>query len=63
MENKIVYKCTGNCGGVSFHQGTCTENDCTYHAHKLTPVEQCDNCAALTAKDNRPHACEMCKVI
>ncbi|MBN1495072.1 hypothetical protein JW911_05075 [Candidatus Peregrinibacteria bacterium] len=63
MDNKIVYRCAGTCGGVSFEPGECRAEECNLHAHPLTKVIQCDACAMLTAADGKPHACEMCRKV
>ncbi len=61
MESKIVYHCTGSCGGTTHEEKSCQAVACTMHDQPLKGYQQCEACAATEMQDHAPHWCEMCK--
>ncbi|MBI2634046.1 hypothetical protein HYW82_00040 [Candidatus Peregrinibacteria bacterium] len=63
MEKKTLYKCPGNCGGVSPVPKNCGAADCSMYGQPLKPHEQCEGCMASAEKDEGNHLCANCKAL
>ncbi len=61
MESKIVYHCTGSCGGTTHEEKSCSSVACTMHDQQLTRYQQCEGCATDEVEDGEAHWCERCK--
>ena len=59
-QQKLVYVCTGGCGGAAWVQKNCGDSACSLYNHQLEPRKQCQSCEAKSKEDNEPHACPMC---
>jgi len=41
---KVVYYCTGGCGGESHNPGFCQSKNCAKHGKPLTKTYKCEEC-------------------
>jgi len=62
MEEKVVYKCEGTCGGVSDTPGTCQAEDCTHYGKSLSKHDQCEDCVGKSKESGKAHGCDCCTV-
>jgi hypothetical protein len=62
MEPKVLYRCTGSCGGVTDDASVsgCGLEGCDKFGQPLTKVLQCDACKQAADEDNQLHACSGC---
>lgn len=63
MEHKILYHCTGTCGGVSPVAKNCGAESCNRYNQPLKAYKQCDGCAAATDRDGTNHFCDKCQPV
>ena len=60
---KTIYKCQGNCGGVSDTPGVCQAEDCTHFGNSLKEHVQCEDCVNKSKESEKTHGCDCCKVV
>lgn len=62
MEPRVLFRCTGSCGGVTDDAtiAGCGLEGCEKHGEPLTKVLQCEACEAQQESDGQSHACDNC---
>jgi hypothetical protein len=62
MEDKVIYKCAGSCGGVSDASGVCQSESCDHSGEPLVKHIQCEDCVDKSKAIEKPQGCDCCKV-
>jgi len=62
MEEKVVYKCEGTCGGHSENPGVCQAKDCDHFGKPLVKHDQCEDCVGKSKESGKVHGCDCCTV-
>jgi len=63
MEENMIYKCQGTCGGISVTPGFCQAEDCTRHGKPLTKHCQCEECSKKRQQTAELCSCDKCQAV